>query len=289
MSVARPVIAEIAIGVHLVNPELVVEVHDLRVEFGGSRLRGHEPVVAVDGVSFSIAAGEIVGLVGESGSGKSTTAMAVARLIPLSSGTVKLGGRDISNLTQKQMRQARSDIQLIFQDPHGALDPRQSVASSLREVRRVHTDRTNWITDAELMASVGLSSDILPRLPHEISGGQAQRVCIAQSLILRPRVLIADEPTSALDVSVQAHVLELLSRLRDEYGIAVLLISHDLSVVRAVCDRVHVMQLGVVVESGETESVLGTPQHSYTKQLVRSLPGARGSDARNSFPSVGFS
>jgi ABC-type glutathione transport system ATPase component len=234
------------------------------------RGRRAEPVIACNEVSLDIAPGEIVGVVGESGSGKTSLAMAVAGLGRLTSGTVTVKG---SRIGKRMTRTQRAEIQMVFQDPHGSLDPRQTVRGGLRELRRVHPDRTGWISDEDLLDKVGLPPALLGRLPHQVSGGQAQRISIARALLLRPSLLLADEPTSALDVSVQAQTLGLLRDLRRDEGLTILFISHDLAVVRTICDRVHVMLNGSVVESGRTVTVFDHPEHPYTRKLLAAIPG----------------
>lgn len=251
----------------------VLEIAQLRVVFSQRGIGRRPDVVAVDDVSMHIEAGEIVGLVGESGSGKTTLALATALLGKITQGEIRLAGESIIAISRSRMRRLRSEIQVVFQDPHGSLDPRQTVRQGLSELRSMHPDRTKWITDADLLDKVGLIEDLLDHLPHELSGGQAQRVSIARALLLRPSLLVADEPTSALDVSVQAQILNLLLDLRADEQIAVLLISHDLSVVRNLCDRVYVMKDGRVVEAGETEELLASPSHPYTRQLIAAIPG----------------
>ncbi|MDE0120254.1 MAG: ABC transporter ATP-binding protein [bacterium] len=257
----------------MTNSPPVLQIEDLRVVFSERGIGKRPDVVAVDGVSLCIEAGEIVGLVGESGSGKTTLALATALLGKITEGRISLEGEEIIGVSRSRMRRLRSRIQVVFQDPHGSLDPRQTVRKGLSELRSLHMDRTAWITDAELLAKVGMTEDLLDHLPHELSGGQAQRVSIARALFLRPSLLVADEPTSALDVSVQAQILNLLLQLRESENISVLLISHDLSVVRNLCDRVYVMKDGRVVEEGETEELLGSPNHPYTRQLIAAIPG----------------
>jgi peptide/nickel transport system permease protein len=250
----------------------VIDVESLRVVHT-RRGRGARQLVAVDDVSVTVGQGEIVGVVGESGSGKTSLAMAITGLGRMSGGSVSLLGTDLTSLGARELRKARVDIQVVFQDPHGSLDPRQSVKAGLTELRKLQPERSAWITDDELMQRVKLAPEILSRYPHQLSGGQAQRVCIARALLAHPRLLVTDEPTSGLDVSVQADVLQLLLELRDSAGISILFISHDLSVVRLLCDRVYVMLDGAVVEEGTAEDVLERPSHPYTRKLVAAIPG----------------
>ena len=257
----------------MTSPTPVLTIEDLRVVFSQRGVGRRPDVVAVDGVSIHVESGEIVGLVGESGSGKTTLALATALLGRITEGEIRISGESIIGISRSRMRRLRSQIQVVFQDPHGSLDPRQSVSQGLAELRSLHPDRTDWATNAELLAKVGLTEDLLDHLPHELSGGQAQRVSVARALLLRPSLLVADEPTSALDVSVQAQILNLLLQLRASEQIAVLLISHDLSVVRNLCDRVYVMKDGRVVEAGQTEDLLASPSHPYTRQLIAAIPG----------------
>ncbi|WP_230312946.1 ABC transporter ATP-binding protein [Nakamurella alba] len=245
----------------------VLEVADLSVTYSSRQVGA---VHAVKDVSLTVGAGEIVGVVGESGSGKTTLGMTIAGLVPRTGGGVKVLGRELSG---KWTRDQRAEVQVIFQDAVAALDPRQRIGKGLKELRKVHPDRTSWITDEDLMARVGLVPDILNRFPHQISGGQAQRVMVARALLLRPRLLIADEPTSALDVRVQAQVMDLLKGLRDE-GLAILFVSHDFGVVTELCDRVHVMFQGEIVEEGVTAAVFHSPEHEYTRRLVAAVPGS---------------
>lgn len=252
---------------------LVLEVDDLNVVHERRGGRGSRHLVAVDDVSITVGEREIVGVVGESGSGKTSLAMAVTGLGRMTSGVVKLLGTDMGTLGARELRKARADVQVVFQDPHGSLDPRQSVKAGFTELRKLQPERSAWITDEELLHRVKLSPETLTRYPHQLSGGQAQRVCVARALLAHPRLLVADEPTSGLDVSVQADVLQLLLELRDTAGISILFISHDLSVVRLLCDRVYVMLEGKVVEEGTAEEVLERPTHEYTQRLVAAIPG----------------
>lgn len=244
----------------------------------------------VDDVSLRVRSGEIVGVVGESGSGKTTLAMAIAGLAPhvgaSVSGELDVVGCDPYTADRARMRRMRADVQVVFQNPHASLDPRQSVRAGFAELRGLQPERTAWTTDEQLMERVRLDPSLLDRYPHQLSGGQAQRVCIARALLFRPRLLIADEPTSGLDVSVQARVLELLLDVRERDGIAMLFISHDLSVVRLLCDRVHVMRGGRVVESGATAQVLSAPEDEYTRTLLAASPGRRGVGGRGGAASI---
>ncbi len=255
---------------------VVAEAHELTVRHvrrGGGP--GDRHVVAVDGVSIAVHPSEIVGLVGESGSGKSSVAMAMTGLGPRSPGSIRLHGEDLDAVPSGRLRALRGEVQVVFQDPHGSLDPRQSVRAGLAELRSLQPERTRWIDDVALLQRVRLDADLLDRYPHQLSGGQAQRLCIARALLLRPTVLIADEPTSGLDVSVQAEVMRLLLEIRDATGVAILFISHDLSVVRRLCDTVHVMLRGRVVEHGPADDVLLRPQHEYTQRLLDAVPGRK--------------
>ncbi|MFC5148522.1 dipeptide ABC transporter ATP-binding protein [Streptomyces aureoversilis] len=253
----------------------LAEVVDLRVEFGGRRglRRGRGAVQAVRGVSLRIGAGETLGLVGESGSGKSTTARVLAGLQRPTSGAVRFDGRDISRAAAdtRLRRELSRDVQLVFQDPYASLNPRRTVEEIVTTPLRVHTAlgrEERRARAAELLEQVGLRAAHLGRYPHEFSGGQRQRIGIARALAPRPRLVVADEPVSALDVSVQAQVLNLLMDLRDELGLSLLFVSHDLAVVRHFCDRVAVMRAGAVVESGPRDEVFGDPKAPYTRELL---------------------
>ncbi|MCX7685092.1 MAG: ABC transporter ATP-binding protein [Acetobacteraceae bacterium] len=230
-------------------------------------------VRAVDGVDLALAPGESVGLVGESGCGKSTVARLVLRLIPPTAGSIRFEGRELTGLSDSALRPLRRHMQIIFQNPHAALDPRRTVFASVAEPLVVQglAGRNLQARVARLLVQVGLPEGFLWRYPHELSGGQKQRVCIARALALEPRLLVLDEPTSALDVSVQAQILEFLQELRARLGLAYLFISHNLAVVRQVCDRVAVMYLGRIVEEGPAERIFAAPRHPYTRALVASV------------------
>jgi ABC-type oligopeptide transport system ATPase subunit len=240
--------------------------------------RGSE-VRAVDGVSFAIEEGTTFGLVGESGSGKSTVARCALRLIEPTTGDSTIAGTDLAGLSAKRMRPIRAVTGMVFQNPIAALDPRMSIRDSIGEPLRTHTtlgarDRARRV--AELLDDVGLASAFADRLPHQLSGGQCQRVGIARALATSPRLLVLDEPTSALDVSVQAQVLNLLQRLKEEHGLSYLLISHDLDVVRYMSDTAGVMRRGELVETGPSTEVLVSPRHEYTQQLLAAMPETPG-------------
>ncbi|RPH44574.1 MAG: ATP-binding cassette domain-containing protein [Burkholderiales bacterium] len=249
-----------------------------------TRLFGPPPeLLAVDGVSLSIDPGRSLGVVGESGSGKSTLARAAMALEAPDAGTVELLGQDLNALAPDALRRARRDFQMVFQDPYGSLDPRQTVerivAEPLSAIGHVAAaERRERIGEA--LASVGLRAGDLGKFPHEFSGGQRQRIAIARALITRPKLIVADEPVSALDVSVQAQVLNLLRDLQTRLGLTYLLISHDLAVVDHVCDRVAVMYAGRIVEEGDPRTLFAAAAHPYTRALLDAVPRADDPDRR---------
>jgi peptide/nickel transport system ATP-binding protein len=252
----------------------ILETRDLVRRFGGGVLGG-ATVRAVDGVSIAVRPGETYAVVGESGCGKSTLARMLIRLIEPSEGQVLYDGRDISHLSERRMRRLRRDLQFVFQDPFSALNPRMTVGALVDEPMRVHGLGSRAERRAEvarLLARVGLRPEHAGRYPHEFSGGQRQRIGVARALATRPKVLIGDEPVSALDVSVQAQVVNLLESLKDEFGLTLIVIAHDLAVIRHMSDRVAVMYLGEVVEEGPTEAVFSRPRHPYTRALLAAIP-----------------
>ncbi len=260
--------------------EPLLQVEDLRVHFPvteGVVFKRHVgSVKAVDGVSFDLYPGETLGLVGESGCGKSTTALALLRMLEPTSGRILFDGRDITSLSQREMRPLRREIQMVYQDPFGSLNPRMKVRDIVGEPLVVHglaKDRKAYrMRVAELIERVGLLPDMAERYPHEFSGGQRQRIGIARALALEPKLIICDEAVSALDVSIQAQIVNLFKDLQDELGIAYLFIAHDLSVVRHISDRVAVMYLGRIVEVAAHDQLFSNPRHPYTEALLEAVP-----------------
>ena len=261
------------------DPDAAISVRDLVRDYRRPRtsLRRPAPAVhALRGVSFDVARGEHFGIVGESGCGKSTLLRIISGLDRATSGTVMVDGHDITGLPDRRLGFLREHLQLVFQDPMGSLDPRMRVRDIVAEplvAQGRHGGRTDHEERVvELLEAVGLSRDAADRYPHQFSGGQRQRISIARALAPRPQVIVADEPVSALDVSVRAQVLNLISELVDELGLTLVFVSHDLSVVRHVCDRVAVVHDGQIVETGPTEQLYDDPQHPYTRTLINAVP-----------------
>jgi oligopeptide transport system ATP-binding protein len=254
-----------------------LEVVDLKTHFpveAGFILRRRLGTVrAVDGVTFSLQRGEVLGLVGESGCGKSTLGRTILQLIPPTEGTVVLEGRNLNRLGKSELRRARRDFQMIFQDPYASLNPRMTVMDTIGEALRAHrkVSRLRECATA-LLDKVGLLPDALEKYPHEFSGGQRQRIAIARALAVEPKLIIADEPVSALDVSIQAQIINLIARLRREMDLTLIFISHDLSMVKHIAERVAVMYVGQIVELGPSREVLEAPLHPYTKALISAVP-----------------
>jgi oligopeptide transport system ATP-binding protein len=255
----------------------LLEVRNLVKEF--SRKRGifssRAVVRAVDGVTFTVDQGETFGLVGESGSGKTTTGRCILRLIEPTSGEVRFKGEDVLSFDRTRLRQARRDMQIVFQDPYSSLNPRMRVGTIVEEPLVIHrlgsrTERLSRVT--ELFELVGLDPTQLARYPHQFSGGQRQRIGLARALALNPSLIIADEPVSALDVSVQAQVINLLMDLQQRLKLTYLFIAHDLRLVRHICSRVAVMYVGKIVEMGPTEALFAAPAHPYTRALLSAIP-----------------
>ena len=240
------------------------------------RTVGH--VKAVDDVSFFVRRGETLGLVGESGCGKTTVGRTILRLIPNSGGSVRFDGRDVLSAGALDLRRLRREMQIIFQDPGGSLNPRMRVGGIIGEPLEVHgltksADETRTRVE-ELLVKCGLWKQAADRYPHEFSGGQRQRIGIARALSLQPRLIVCDEPTSALDVSIQSQILNLLGDLQDEMGLSYLFISHDMAVIHHICDRIAVMYNGKIVEEGTRDEIINAPKHEYTQALLSAVPEA---------------
>ncbi|QIZ06874.1 ABC transporter ATP-binding protein [Priestia megaterium] len=265
----------------------ILRIKDLKVSFQS----GKKLVPAVDGISFELKDGEILGIVGESGSGKSVTSLATMGLIPSPPGKIEKGeiifeGKDLKNISEKEWRKIRGNqISMIFQEPMTSLNPLFTIGNQLIEAIRLHTDlskREAIVRSIELLKLVGIprAEGILKEHPHQLSGGMRQRVMIAMAMACNPRVLIADEPTTALDVTIQAQILALMKDLNKKTNTTIILITHDLGVVAEICERVIVMYSGQIVEQGDVRTILKNPQHPYTKGLLKSVPDLRGKKER---------
>ena len=256
----------------------LVEVRDLVKYFpvrGGILQRKVAEVKAVDGISFDINAGEVLGLVGESGCGKTTTGRLLLRLVEPTSGQITFDGSDLLAMRPRQLKATRAQIQIVFQDPYASLDPRLPISEIIGEGLSNHgmkDRRQREATVAEILEKVGLRRYYVNRYPHEFSGGQRQRIGLARALVLRPKFVVADEPVSALDVSIQSQVLNLMAELKDEFGLTYLFISHNLGVVQHVSDRVAVMYLGKIVELADSVDLYRSPKHPYTQALLSAVP-----------------
>jgi peptide/nickel transport system ATP-binding protein len=264
------------------QPLKVLEIEDLKVYYPGKKNmfgKTAEPYKTVDGVSFAVSKGETMGLVGESGCGKTTLGRAILQLVPATAGKIILNGTDLLQLPAKEMTALRKDLQIVFQDPYGSMNPRMMIGDAMMEPMQVHgilhTKQQRKDKVIELLEKVNLKADHFNRYPHQFSGGQRQRICIARALVLNPSFLIFDESVSALDVSVQAQVLNLLNDLKAAFGFTSIFISHDLSVVRYISDRIMVMKAGKIVEEGLAEDVYFNPQNEYTKRLIDAVPGKK--------------
>ncbi|MBC7887212.1 MAG: ABC transporter ATP-binding protein [Ferruginibacter sp.] len=262
------------------NAEIILKVENLKVYFPGKKTffgKTSIPFMALDDICFSVSKGETVGLVGESGCGKTTLGRAILQLIPARSGNIVLNGVNLAGLSKAAMQPIRKNLQIVFQDPYGSLNPRLTIGAAIQEPMRVHailrsnSQRKDKVM--ELLEKVNLKPEYFNRYPHEFSGGQRQRICIARALALNPSFLIFDESVSALDVSVQAQVLNLLNDLKKEFGFTAIFISHDLSVVRFISDRILVMNKGKVIEEGPSDEIYFSPKNEYTKKLIAAIPG----------------
>jgi oligopeptide transport system ATP-binding protein len=274
--------------------EPLLEVTDLVKHFPVKRglliNRTVDQIRAVDGVSFTVAPGETLGLVGESGSGKSTLGRAVLQLVKPTSGSVRFGGREIAGLSRRAMRPLRREMQMVFQDPYASLNPRKRVGQIIGEPLRRQGGAKGSELRREvlgLLERVGLAPEHYDRFPHEFSGGQRQRIGIARAIALRPKLIIADEPVSALDVSIRAQIVNLLADLQEELGLTYLFVAHDIGIVRHVSDRIAVMHDGKIVEEGPADQVCEQPRDAYTKQLLAAVPIADPREARARRQTVG--
>ncbi|HET8527821.1 MAG TPA: ATP-binding cassette domain-containing protein [Gaiellaceae bacterium] len=261
------------------STEPLLEVADLRKWFpvrkGLLVERTVDHVKAVDGVSLSIGEGETLGLVGESGSGKSTTGYCILQLLKPTSGSVRFMGKELTKMSAGDLREMRREMQIVFQDPYSSLNPRMTVGNIVAEPLTVHgigSRQSRAARVRDLLETVGFNPDFTNRYPHEFSGGQRQRIGIARALALNPRLIVCDEPVSALDVSIQAQILNLLKDLQRDLGLAYLFVAHDLAVVRAMSDRIAVMNKGVIVETGLAHEVYTNPQEDYTRALLAAVP-----------------
>ena len=259
--------------------EPLLSVRDLKVHFpvkGGVFQRTVDLIKAVDGISFDVPRGETVGLVGESGSGKTTTGRAIARLVPITEGSVHYEERDLATLSRRDFFAYRKKIQVIFQDPFGSLNPRMTIYSIIAEPLDIHfkewSKSQKQARVADLLEKVGLTAEFMQRYPHQFSGGQRQRIGIARALAVEPDFIVCDEPVSALDVSVQAQIINLLQDLQDELGLTYLFIAHDLAVVEHISDQVLVMTEGKIVEQASAAEICSNPQHPYTVKLLEAVP-----------------
>ena len=253
----------------------LLEIKKLKIEYKTAKIVGSAIVKAVNGVSLRVKEGEIYAIAGESGCGKSTLAKAIMKLVPIKSGCIYFGGDNIDCYDKSELKSYRKNVQMIFQNPYSSLNPKMKIKDILAEPLVINTDYTKSEIDKrveEIIEKVGMDKTHLDLYPHEFSGGQRQRIAIARALILEPKLIIADEPVSALDASIQAQILNMLNRLKSEFNLTILFISHDLSVIKFLADRVAIMYLGEIMEEGKTDEIFTNPQHPYTKALLGAVP-----------------
>lgn len=259
----------------------LVKIRDLHVEYKTDKgvFGGIQIIHAVNGVNLEIYKGEILAIAGESGCGKSTLAKAIIKLEKPLSGEIFFEGSDMLKMTKKELKDFRKKVQMIFQNPYSSLDPKMKIGDTLKEPLKINTDLSDdeiEKTVEETACKVGLDKDCLMLYPHEFSGGQRQRIAIARALVLNPKFILADEPVSALDVSIQAQIINLLKELKENYNLTFLLITHDMSVIKYLADRVAIMYLGEIVETGTVDEIFNNPKHPYTKALLSAVPEISG-------------
>lgn len=264
--------------------ENLIEIKDLYVEYKSNKgiLGGTQIVHAVNGVSLDIKKGEILAVAGESGCGKSTLAKALIRLEPAKSGQINFECRNVLNMDKNELKSYRKKAQMVFQNPYSSLDPKMKIIDTLKEPLQINTDLSDEDIEAiikEKIKKVGLNEESLELYPHEFSGGQRQRIAIARALVLNPEFILADEPVSALDVSIQAQIINLLKELKDDFNLTFVLITHDMSVIKYLADRVAVMYLGEIVEIGTTKEIFDNPCHPYTRALLSAVPQISGNES----------
>lgn len=264
--------------------ENLIEIKDLYVEYKSNKgiLGGTQIVHAVNGVSLDIKKGEILAVAGESGCGKSTLAKAIIRLEPAKSGQINFECRNVLNMDKNELKSYRKKAQMVFQNPYSSLDPKMKIIDTLKEPLQINTDLSDEDIEAiikEKIKKVGLNEESLELYPHEFSGGQRQRIAIARALVLNPEFILADEPVSALDVSIQAQIINLLKELKDDFNLTFVLITHDMSVIKYLADRVAVMYLGEIVEIGTTKEIFDNPCHPYTRALLSAVPQISGKES----------
>lgn len=264
--------------------ENLIEIKDLYVEYKSNKgiLGGTQIVHAVNGVSLDIKKGEILAVAGESGCGKSTLAKALIRLEPAKSGQINFECRNVLNMDKNELKSYRKKAQMVFQNPYSSLDPKMKIIDTLKEPLQINTDLSDEDIEAiikEKIKKVGLNEESLELYPHEFSGGQRQRIAIARALVLNPEFILADEPVSALDVSIQAQIINLLKELKEDFNLTFVLITHDMSVIKYLADRVAVMYLGEIVEIGTTQEIFDNPYHPYTRALLSAVPQISGKES----------